>query len=171
MVKILTEVSNEFAAVRRLSGEAQSQLLSVQDILARTTDRCFESQKADMRNRSWVESAFQGTSAMCALSANLVADGELNKVGLLIARIIPMAGAVLKAGVLPPLADVFSKAGQSAGLFYFEPRKLDHENLMRKTDSSAQQTHRQVTALDSLRQTLDQLEQQLQSQRQTATTA
>jgi len=140
MVKILEQVSREFASLRNLSADFQSKLLSVQDMLAGTTNRCFQSQKADMRNRSWVEGAFQAAAFAYSIYSP---DSKYHEM---------VAGA----------GRIFANS-------IFDPRRLDHENLMRKTDSSAQQAYRQVTAIDDLKRSIESMEQQLQQQRQSAT--
>ena len=169
MVKILTEISNEFAAARKLSNEAQSQLLSVQDILARATNQCYQAQQKDVHYKSFADGIFHFASSAGTFAAALVnAKGKLNPLGKSLTNAIPVIKNLVLYRAFPPLMEAFSKVGQSGSQFYFEPRKLDHDNLMRKTDSLNQQTSRQVTALDELKRNLDSMEQQLQQQRQSA---
>jgi hypothetical protein len=142
MPNILRAVSNEMAAFKTESRAFQTQLLSLQDILADNTQKCYQNQMGDIRYRSYLEGAFQAAAFGYSFYSP---DSKMN--------------------------EMISAVGRTFSSSVFDPRKLDNDNATRKNDSFAQQTTRMIQALDQLRQTQDTAEQAMQNNRQQATTA
>lgn len=140
MPNILRAVSNEMAAFKATSREFQGQMLSLQDILANTTDKCYQAQMGDIRQRSYFEAAIQGSAF---LYTYLVGESRIS--------------------------EMVSGLGKAFVASHYEPRQLDQRHIADRTNSFAAQVTRMVQALDQLRQTQDTAEQQMQNSRQQAT--
>lgn len=139
MADILRRVSAEMASCQAQSRAFQSQLISVQERLAQKTQSYYESQKGDAWKRSLIEGAFQ-------------------------------LGAFGYSYYDPSskMHEMVAAMGRAFATSIFDPRQLDNQNGMQQVQRAEGQVNRIVAALDQLRQTQDNAQQNLDQSRQAA---